>query len=210
MTLITKSSTLLVSESSNLATQVNTGGTGYLEIKSSGGATLASVSFDATTPFDTPNAVTGIMVALAVPLVGAAIATGVAATYKIFSGAAAELLSGTVGASYVFTANSTTEILTATGHPFIVGDAVVVSTDTTLPTPLSSATYFVISVSGADIQISTTLGGSTVNITDAGTGIHKIRLKSISLILDSGNPNPLQIYNGSTVFVNSFSYDPES
>lgn len=211
MTLITKASTLLVSESNNLATQINTGGTGYISILGSGSTVLVTALFDVSTPLGTPNSSTGVVSASAVPLVGSAITSGIANTYRVYSGAANELFRGDVGASYIFTVNTTTEIITATGNNFIVGDKVSVSSDTTLPSPLSSSiSYFVLSVSGADIQVSLTSGGAAVDLTTTGTGIHKIRKTGASLLLDSGNSNPLQIYSGQVVLVNSFSYDPEA
>ena len=211
MTLITKASTLLVSESNNLATQINTGGTGYISILGSGSTVLATALFAVSTPLGTPDSSTGVASASAVPLVGSAITSGIANTYRVYSGAANELFRGDVGASYVFTVNTTTEIITATGNNFIVGDKVSVSSDTTLPSPLSSSiSYFVLSVSGADIQVSLTSGGAAVDLTTTGTGIHKIRKTGASLLLDSGNSNPLQIYSGQVILVNSFSYDPEA
>lgn len=211
MTLITKASTLLVSESNNLATQINTGGTGYISILGSGSTVLVTALFDVSTPLGTPNSSTGVVSASAVPLVGSAITSGIANTYRVYSGAANELFRGDVGASYIFTVNTTTEIITATGNNFIVGDKVSVSSDTTLPSPLSSSiSYFVLSVSGADIQVSLTSGGAAVDLTTTGTGIHKIRKTGASLLLDSGNSNPLQIYSGQVILVNSFSYDPEA
>ena len=208
MSLITKAPTLLVSESSNLATRINTGGTGYLSILSSINTVLANISFNASVPLGTPDAVTGVTTTGGI-LSGSAIASGIADTYRVYSGAGNELLRGTVGADYIFTADSVADIITAVGNNFIVGDAVLPSSNTTLPAPLLSTTaYFVISA-GNNIQVSLINGGSVINLTDNGSGIHKIRKSSISLILNSGNTNPLQVNSGQVVSISSFSYDPE-
>lgn len=83
-----------------------------------------------------------------------------------------------VSPRYAFTVNTTTETLTATGHIFANGDTVqVVNEDGGLPGGLSagpSQTYYAISVSGAALKLSLTLGGSAVDITTAGTGTHYI------------------------------------
>lgn len=209
MSLVTKAPTLLVSESNNLAVQINTGGTGYISILDSSNIVLSNILFNATTPLGTPDSTTGIATIPGV-LNGSAISVGIAATFKLYSGAANELFRGFIGANYIFTTDNSTNLFTVTNNNFVIGDEVLVSSNNILPSPLSSViSYFVISA-GTNIQISSTLGGSTIVLTDNGTGIHKIRKSSSSLILNSGNTNPLQVSSGQVIFISSFSYDPEA
>jgi hypothetical protein len=73
--------------------------------------------------------------------------------------------------SLTFTADSGTDTFTSASHGFANGDKVSVSATTTLPTGLSAATiYYIISITTNTFQLSTTLGGSAVNITSNGTG----------------------------------------
>ena len=91
-------------------------------------------------------------------------------------------LMGVDTASYVsrtFTANPSTDIITASLGVFTTGQAVRVSSTGTLPAGLSSSTtYYIIAVSGATYKLATTLvnalAGTGVDITDAGTGTHSI------------------------------------
>lgn len=77
------------------------------------------------------------------------------------------------GTPLSFTANATTDLLTAAGHSLVVGNAIYLSIGTAgvLPTGLSEGTrYYVISVSGNDLGISTTAGGAAINFTSNGSG----------------------------------------
>ena len=62
------------------------------------------------------------------------------------------------------------DVLTIVGHNLAVNDRCVFMDLTTgMPTGITEGTvYFVLTVSGDDITISTTQGGSTLNITAAG------------------------------------------
>ena len=90
--------------------------------------------------------------------------------YTIYKTAA--VLQGT------FTA-ATTDIITMTAHGYEVGDVLQFSTTDTLPAGLSTSTdYYVISVPSANtFKVSATQGGTTVDITDTGTGTHTATLK---------------------------------
>lgn len=85
-------------------------------------------------------------------------------------------------AGKVFTA-TTADVLTSPGHGLANNDQVRVMAipGATLPTGLSAGTtYFVISVSGDTFSLSTTQGGSAIDITAAGAGlIAKIAAKPI-------------------------------
>jgi hypothetical protein len=75
-----------------------------------------------------------------------------------------------------FTVNTATEFLTITGHDLANGEAVMVSSTGTLPTGLSPQTrYWVVGVSGGTFQLAATYGGSAINITGVGSGVHTCR-----------------------------------
>lgn len=70
--------------------------------------------------------------------------------------------------------NTTTEVITITGHTY-TDDDVVEFSGTDIPAPLVVGTnYYVVGVSGDDLQVSATLGGTVVNLSDQGTGTHTI------------------------------------
>ena len=72
-----------------------------------------------------------------------------------------------------FTADAGTDVLTATSHGLSDNDQVILSSTNTLPAGLSVNTiYYVISATTNTFQLSTTEGGSAVDITDTGTGTH--------------------------------------
>lgn len=72
-----------------------------------------------------------------------------------------------------FTTDFTTDYLTSTAHGLSNGDRVMVYSGTTLPAPLAANTvYFVINKTADTFQVSLTLGGSAVNLTDNGTDTH--------------------------------------
>ena len=71
------------------------------------------------------------------------------------------------------TATAGTDVIDAVGHGLVNGDRVAFWSDDTLPGGISEWTeYFVINKNTDDFKISTTYGGSAVDITDAGTGTH--------------------------------------
>lgn len=73
-----------------------------------------------------------------------------------------------------FTAVAATEVCTAVAHGLVNTDRVMVFSATTLPAGLSAATvYFVVEKTTDTFKLSLTSGGSAVNITDTGTGVHK-------------------------------------
>lgn len=78
-----------------------------------------------------------------------------------------------VGTGTVFTADDATDIITSSMHGLSNGDVVFLRSSTTLPAGLSADTaYYVISSTTNTFQLSATLGGSAINITDTGTGTH--------------------------------------
>lgn len=103
------------------------------------------------------------------------------------SGAGTLLYSNTLGASNQgpFTA-TTADVITIPGHTLAVNDLVAfyAAFGSTLPTGITEGTqYFVKTVSGNDITISTTSGGATLDITAVGDGVV---YKAASLIVSNG------------------------
>src|SRR3990167_1544173 len=87
------------------------------------------------------------------------------------------LISSDAKLSATFTA-ATTDIITSAAHGLIEGDLIQVSSATTLPAGLSASTdYYVRDVTTNTFKVSTTMGGSVVDITDTGTGTHTFVLK---------------------------------
>ena len=80
----------------------------------------------------------------------------------------------TAGYSTFFTANATTDVLTAGNAVFSDGDKVRVTTDQgDLPAPLEAKKdYYVRDASGAGLKLALTVGGTAIDITDTGTGTH--------------------------------------
>lgn len=71
-----------------------------------------------------------------------------------------------------FTA-AVSNVCTSAGHGLSDGDCVNVKTATTLPAGLSALTpYFIISATANTFKLSATKGGTEIDITDTGTGIH--------------------------------------
>ena len=74
-----------------------------------------------------------------------------------------------------FTADGGTDTITCTGHGMPSGRGVRLFTSGTLPGGLSTgATYYVINPSTDTFQLSATVGGSAIDITDSGTGTHTL------------------------------------
>lgn len=92
------------------------------------------------------------------------------------------------GAAFLpFTAVASTDILTIPGHAFSVGDncAFFALEGGSLPTGMTEGTvYFVKTVSGQTITISTTNGGATLDITADGAGLG-IKVSPITINLNT-------------------------
>jgi len=81
--------------------------------------------------------------------------------------------SATVQPTQTFTADATTNLITANYHKAANGDQVVVSTTGTLPTGLAASTpYFVIEKGPNTFKLATTYDGAEIDITGAGSGTH--------------------------------------
>jgi hypothetical protein len=106
------------------------------------------------------------------------------------SGASVIVASGSIGNSYQgpFTA-TTADVITIPGHSLAVNDQVAfyAAQGSTLPTGITEGlAYFVKTVSGNDITISTTQGGATLDVTAAGDG-HAFKVTSLTV---SANVTP--------------------
>lgn len=84
-----------------------------------------------------------------------------------------------------FTADASTNVITAAGHGRVNGDKLRVSSAGTLPGGLSSSTdYYVIEMSGSTFKLSETSGGGAVDITSAGSGAHTLETAVSQLVED--------------------------
>jgi hypothetical protein len=78
------------------------------------------------------------------------------------------------GTAKVFTA-ATTDVITSAAHGWENGQAVLMSTTGVLPAGTAIETrYFVIDKTTDTFKVSLTSGGSAVDITDTGTGVHSV------------------------------------
>lgn len=93
----------------------------------------------------------------------------------------------TNGTATPFTVDAGTDVFTSVGHGLSNGDAVNLTTTGVLPAPLTTSTtntttgvvtetiYWVIAAATDTFQLSTSPGGSAVNVTDTGTGTHSFQ-----------------------------------
>lgn len=84
---------------------------------------------------------------------------------------------------------ATDDKLDITAHGFVDGERVHVTTSAAdLPAGLSINTnYFVINKTANDFELSTTLGGSAVDITDDGSGTHTLNSGEDKLVFETDN-----------------------
>jgi hypothetical protein len=74
-----------------------------------------------------------------------------------------------------FTVNTGNDRLLVVAHPFVNGDTVVLTTRDTLPAGLSAETpYAVVNKNANNFKVSTSVGGSAIDITDSGTNTHTV------------------------------------
>lgn len=89
--------------------------------------------------------------------------------------------------------NTTNETFTESSHKYQTGDAVQISSTTTIPTGLSAlTTYYVINASSSTIKLATTLklskAGTAINLGSTGAGTHTIQ----TVVTDSMKASVLQ------------------
>lgn len=81
-----------------------------------------------------------------------------------------------------FTADASTDICTASSAVSFIEDnvAVMLTTSGTLPAGLSTGTqYFINEQSSTTFKLTASVGGSPINITDAGTGVHNVLVTAV-------------------------------
>lgn len=83
------------------------------------------------------------------------------------------------GGSQNFTVNASTDQATCSTHGYANGDPIIVTSTTTLPSPLAESTeYYVIYVDADTFQFAATYGdavdGVAIDLTDTGTGTHSV------------------------------------
>lgn len=74
-----------------------------------------------------------------------------------------------------------TDLFSATTHGLVAGDTVVFETDGTIPTGMTADLQYYVIASGLtadDFRVSTTLGGSTIDVTNAQTSSNHAFLKT--------------------------------
>jgi hypothetical protein len=87
------------------------------------------------------------------------------------------IFDGSKIAQATFTVDATTDVVTSDTHGFVGGEVLQLTTATTLPAGLALATnYYVINVTTDTFQLSATPGGTAINITDTGTGVHTLHV----------------------------------
>lgn len=82
------------------------------------------------------------------------------------------------GSACPFTVNTTTNVVTAPGHALIAADPVRLSNSGgALPGGLAVDTdYYPVNILGSTLQLAATAGGTAIDITSAGTGVHFLGL----------------------------------
>ena len=91
----------------------------------------------------------------------------------------------------------TTDTITLVNHDFINGDRVLLSSSSSLPTPLvENRFYYVVGAAANTIQLSLTSGGSAIDITFNGEGEHIISSDITQLTFDAV---PSNIANSSLI-----------
>lgn len=103
------------------------------------------------------------------------------------------------------TATPATDRLNATAHGLVEGNAVNFRTTGTLPAGLAVGTvYSVINPTADDFQVTETVGGSAVDITDTGTGTHTATMEAaVDLAPNTGLPDPLLVFPPANVVLAS-------
>jgi hypothetical protein len=80
------------------------------------------------------------------------------------------------GVTLAFTADAGTDELTATSHGLENGNAIKFASSGTIPGGLNeSSIFWVVNKTTNTLQVATTVGGVAVDITSAGSGVHKFR-----------------------------------
>lgn len=82
-------------------------------------------------------------------------------------------------------ANASTDVLTQYAHGLSANQRVRFASSGTLPAGLAtSTTYFARDITTNTFKVAATSGGSAIDITDAGTGAHRLLWRSTDIVLD--------------------------
>jgi hypothetical protein len=97
------------------------------------------------------------------------------------------VLQSSVAESFVGTiSNASPGVVTSVAHGLLNGDAIQLTTTGGLPTGLSTGTtYYVVSKANDTFQLSATVGGSSINTSSAGSGVHTVRVANWRLVSDA-------------------------
>jgi hypothetical protein len=160
-------------------------GTGNKTIDLTAGNSVTHTAFGAITwTFSNPTAADELS-GITLSLITGGIGTMTFPTTVKWAGGTAPTLTNN---SATFTTTFATDKVNITAHGFINGERVHVTSDDTLPAGLSANTiYFVINKDTNDFELSTTLGGSAVDITDDGTGTHTLHSGEDKLVFETDN-----------------------
>ena len=113
------------------------------------------------------------------------------ANYTVFN--------GTGVPAQAFTVATATDICTSEAHGLSDGDALVLTTATTLPAGLSLLTeYYVISKTTNTFQLSTNVDGSAVDITTTGAGAHTYHLQGRKIYCGDADYINITTYGNAT------------
>lgn len=75
-----------------------------------------------------------------------------------------------IQSQFAFTSDATSDTFTAPGHTLVNGDVVILE-GANLPAGVSAGTrYYVVNMSGDNLQLSLTSGGAAINTTSSGNG----------------------------------------
>ena len=127
--------------------------------------------------------------------------TSATALYDVLSTdlALSLLVTEASGNTDTFTAVAATDIITTGSKSLTNGVCVVLTTVTPLPAGLSLATpYYVVSANGTSSKLSASLGGTAVDITDAGTGVHTMTIQANYFTLADGGEGQRKYINFKT------------
>ena len=169
---------ILVGNGSNVAVSVNP--SGDVDISNAGVFSIASdVIINADVKTDAAIAYSKLA-ALAAGNVLVGSAANVATVTPAVTASASKIIAG-VGSFAATISNASPGVVTSVAHGRLNGDAVVLSTTGALPAGLSVATtYYVVNKANDTFELSATVGGTSINTTDAGSGVHTVTYSGLS------------------------------
>lgn len=152
-------------------------GVGSFLLPSGSTVTIQCLSGAFFTDFDYSRVGTTVYAAgLAAP-VGTLLQNGAAVSRTTYARLFKYLVTDSAFSVVNFTADNTTNIFTSTGHGFLGGERLRLTTNSSLPSPLATGTdYFVIYISANTFYLATSqenaASGNNIDITNNGVGTH--------------------------------------